>query len=448
MIYTLMHKNIKVIDLDIKSDGYISKTLTIYNKNHLPYGIESKLETEGKRAFINWLSNRSIPTTRDSVNNLTLLPNENISSIVLKSRAISLSDQYWLKERDENIKWEDINFFENDFSYELGDLLIGKSSKNKISFVSPDASSNGDLLKRWMIINGSRVLLKSGTKPYNYEVFGEIISSILMTILNISHADYFFLSDDERIYSCSRDFVDFNHDFVSMYQIYESKKKNSNTSNYDFIMELLKDLNIPGYKEEMNKMLFIDYLVGNSDRHLNNFGVLRNAKTLEFETMAPIFDTGSSLGFDMTDRELMNAKDINWKPFKTKSINNQLDLIDDYSWLNVKQLDEVHSIVSNICDSLNDYISESRKEAILSFIDRRILSIKERLDISDDVSLSKLDIKIIDYIKQNKIIEKIDDISNKFNKSHITIQRSLSKLIRLKYIERIGSNKTGYYKTR
>ena len=38
-----------------------------------------------------------------------------------------------------------------------------------------------------------------------------------------------------------------------------------------------------------------DFLLSNVDRHLNNFGVLRDTSTLEFVGMAPIFDSGNSM---------------------------------------------------------------------------------------------------------------------------------------------------------
>lgn len=38
-----------------------------------------------------------------------------------------------------------------------------------------------------------------------------------------------------------------------------------------------------------------DFLLTNEDRHLNNFGILRNPETLKFLSMAPIFDTGNSM---------------------------------------------------------------------------------------------------------------------------------------------------------
>ena len=41
--------------------------------------------------------------------------------------------------------------------------------------------------------------------------------------------------------------------------------------------------------------ILADFVLTNTDRHLNNFGVLRNANTLKFIGMAPIFDSGNSM---------------------------------------------------------------------------------------------------------------------------------------------------------
>ena len=45
-------------------------------------------------------------------------------------------------------------------------------------------------------------------------------------------------------------------------------------------------------------MILTDFIISNTDRHLNNFGILRDGDTLEFVSMAPIFDSGNSMFFD------------------------------------------------------------------------------------------------------------------------------------------------------
>lgn len=54
-----------------------------------------------------------------------------------------------------------------------------------------------------------------------------------------------------------------------------------------------------------------DFIISNVDRHLNNIGIFRNADSLCFERMAPIFDSGKSLFVSEavpTDKELLKIK--------------------------------------------------------------------------------------------------------------------------------------------
>lgn len=44
--------------------------------------------------------------------------------------------------------------------------------------------------------------------------------------------------------------------------------------------------------------ILTDFVMTNTDRHLNNFGVLRDSRTLKFVQMAPIFDSGNSMFWD------------------------------------------------------------------------------------------------------------------------------------------------------
>ena len=44
-----------------------------------------------------------------------------------KAYCLSLSDQYWVKSVDENILWEDINFFEHEFSEDIGKIFFDRN---------------------------------------------------------------------------------------------------------------------------------------------------------------------------------------------------------------------------------------------------------------------------------------------------------------------------------
>ena len=58
-----------------------------------------------------------------------------------------------------------------------------------VSLSSPNSTLGGDLLKKWKIVNGERVLLKSGVGFVNQEPYNEVIATELFSRL-LSEDDY------------------------------------------------------------------------------------------------------------------------------------------------------------------------------------------------------------------------------------------------------------------
>lgn len=76
-----------------------------------------------------------------------------------RAYGLSLSDHYWIKPVGENLKWDDINFFDNSFSDDVGNALFGvhPECEGDIDYISPCSASDGWLKKKWKIINGERI---------------------------------------------------------------------------------------------------------------------------------------------------------------------------------------------------------------------------------------------------------------------------------------------------
>ena len=49
-------------------------------------------------------------------------------------------------------------------------------------------------------------------------------------------------------------------------------------------------------KEYVDSMIAADHILGNDDRHLGNFGFIRDVETAGITGFAPLFDSGSSYG--------------------------------------------------------------------------------------------------------------------------------------------------------
>lgn len=68
------------------------------------------------------------------------------------------------------------------------------------------------------------------------------------------------------------------------------------------------------------------------------------------------------------------------------------------------------------------------------------------INVSLNVFLNLTDTEklVLEILKTNKSINK-PQIANAINKTEMTVQRAIKKLINEKMIKRVGSNKTGYW---
>lgn len=115
-------------------------------------------------------------------------------------------------------------------------------------------------------------------------------------------------------------------------------------------------------------MIVCDYIIGNYDRHYRNFGAIRNVETLQWIRIAPIFDSGSSLWSNSANIDI--GKDYNAKPFK-KLAEQQLNLVEDLSWLDVSKLDGFVQELKDIL-SLNPKMDNDRIHRIAYAVEKRI----------------------------------------------------------------------------
>ena len=187
--YTLMHKNIAVVDIELMNDtAAITQITTVYNLSHLPVGVCVNNGKVDRNSLNIWFKERSIPAYRDGLCS-ALEPLGRLSSdwLIEKCYGLSLSDQYWINPVDNPLKWSEVNFFEHHFSEDVGNLLFNEFNESSIDLMSPDNTTDGWLKKRWRIIDGKRCLVKAGSGAYHQEAYNEVIASIIMEKLNIAH---------------------------------------------------------------------------------------------------------------------------------------------------------------------------------------------------------------------------------------------------------------------
>ena len=374
MKYTLMHKNIAVAELDLDdATGSIRRIDEVCSEAHLPVGVTVKKGIADRAALNEWWIDRSIPASRSGIRKaLETLNLANTKMLLTKCLGLSLSDQYWIRPQNSEVTWEQVNFFDNSFSEDIGDVLLGKAQKaDGFDFHSPDNTSDGCLKKRWKIIDGKRCLVKAGSNPFMQQPFNEAVATLIAERLGIPHVPYKVIWDDETPYSVCEDFITADTELVSAWRVMQTAKKDNSTSVYRHYMNCCEALGIEGVAHAVDQMIVLDYIIANEDRHQNNFGVVRNADTLEWIGAAPIFDSGSSLGYDKLASQIQSGKNVECKPFK-KSHDEQLKLVTSFAWIDFSKLAGIDEDIRRIFDEAGEYMEDSRKAAIAGAVMKRI----------------------------------------------------------------------------
>ncbi len=377
---TLMHKNVPVAELELdRESGFIQKTGAVISPEHLPVGVAIKRGIADRAALNEWWTDRSIPASRSGVREaMETLQIRDTKTLLLRCWGLSLSDQYWICPVDSDLTWEIVNFFQNAFSDDIGDVLFGADKKpDALDFSSPDNTSDGNLKKRWKIVDGKRCLVKGGSNPYRQQPLNEVIATKVANRLGIPCVPYSVIWEKGAPYSICEDFVDESTELIPAWRIIQTKKKANNTSTYKHFVNCALSLGIPGVTGFLDRMIVLDYIIANEDRHLNNFGALRNADTLEWLGMSPIYDSGSSLGYDRSIPLMRNDNETVCKPFK-KRHSEQLNLVSSFDWIDFDALSDIRELIISVLSDkrAEDYLDANRIRVIADLAEKRVKDIE------------------------------------------------------------------------
>ena len=203
-----------------------------------------------------------------------------------------------------------------------------------------------------------------------------------MKRLQIPHIAYDLLfesaSEGEKAYSVCENFVTANTELVPAWRVVQTMKRLNNDSELTHLLRCCEGLGMEmtGIISAIDKMLTLDYIIANEDRHYNNFGFLRNAETLEWISFAPVYDSGTSLWYN-TQRV---GSAVESKPFR-KNHDEQLKLVQNLSWFDYDALKGVDAD----CDEIfarSSTIALERAKAIGNAVVRRAGLVEQmRIDL-------------------------------------------------------------------
>lgn len=380
--YFLMHKDISVAKLYLDEDDINAKPHEIYinrsNIEHLPFGARMN-----NMKFIEWWQDRSIPKTRQGAKcALERLGYKSVTNAMIDNLALSLNDCYWIKPVESDLVWGDVSLFINEFEDKFGELTFNKDSncfdmRNKTKFKF--AVSQGEVQKKWCIDNDNRRYMIKGNYGNSYQQsINEVFASQLHKQQGFDNfTEYYFtkitLENDKIGLGCkSYNFCNEQVESISAWEILQTTKIKQNISLYHPFKEICLKL---GMREDdfdyfMDYEIMTDYLLTNTDRHMNNISILRNPDTLQIIGFAPIYDSGNSMLYNVPTNQLEYVK-----------LGN----------------DKVHSFITSKENRLLQYVK-----------DRNVLDIT-KLNLNFDIYEKDVDITRRKYIEQN-FYKKIDSI--------------------------------------
>lgn len=306
--FVLKNKDIDILKFRIYDSQYGDYELSIiekYNINKHIYPVS--LEENNPDALLEWIQERNIPKNRTFVNEILGslgLQRNDLIGILTVGKGLSLNDPYWIVEPEFNGKYKDYNLYENDFNKSVALIAYtGHGHTNSIGTVA-ELTTNGSLRKAWRRIGDDVVLYKGNIQDNLYtnhgkESYAEFYAYQVAKQMGLNAIPYDLDMWQGELASTCKLFTDINTSFVPASRFLKGKK------TVKAIVDFYKNLGDDFYQDFCSMMVF-DALICNTDRHLNNFGVLVDNDTNEIKCMSPLFDHGYCM-FDEPREYIYNS---------------------------------------------------------------------------------------------------------------------------------------------
>ena len=235
------------------------------------------------RDIESWLASRAIDSHRTNsrlLKKVLRLRTSDDAETALAVNAATITDRYWFKPEGAELCWKDVRFKENFF-----DKLALRGDPDSFSRKpsrTPELTNTGSFEKCWRLIDGAWWMYKSGNQM---EYFSELFICRLGEKLGLDMAHYEM--DGNYIRS-----MDFTHGAQVNFEPVSSLMGDNEDYNDCFTAILAIS---PELAEQYLRVVWLDTICFNMDRHTENFGFLRDLETGEIVKVAPNYDNNIAL---------------------------------------------------------------------------------------------------------------------------------------------------------
>ncbi len=216
---------------------------------------------------------------------------ETTEGFIRVTHAASINDSFWVKKEEEDVTWSDISFYRNDFDEVISKLAFEGLGLYgvQMSTTSPELTTDGSFRKCWKKEDGKIYLYKrgiSGAFNAGLEPYCEALASEIIHKADPTSVQYSVLRFHGEIATKCKSFTNEDVGFVSL------RKMADRSITLDELSVFFDRL---GCQEQFRRMLVLDAITFNVDRHLGNMGVLIDNDTQKPIGIAPNFDFNLSM---------------------------------------------------------------------------------------------------------------------------------------------------------
>lgn len=245
--------------------------------------------------FQHWCASRVLSLDRkyakellNSIGVMQAITDRDRANIALSYHCVSLTDVYWIRKEGEAVTFSELNLYDNPLNEALVELsLKGRQMTVTNQELAPDLSTKGCFPKAWIRTPQGFKLLKDGDRD---AVRRELLASQICQCFDIPQVIYQKGYYDGEAVTESAIITSKQYSMVSKmaFDIY--------AANHDLdTVEVCQQLDPITYYG----MNILDYLVGNTDRHPENWGFLIDNKTNQYISLYPVMDFNQSfLAYD------------------------------------------------------------------------------------------------------------------------------------------------------
>lgn len=332
IVYQIMHKDRLTAEVSSLGEAYI------HDEQFMPYDLYLSDENDdfdvrinNITVFYHWCASRVLSLDRkfakDIFNSLGVaqaVTDRDRAMISLSYHCVSLTDVYWVKNADETILFSDINLYDHTLNDAVVELTLkGRQLTVTNTELAPDLSTHGLFPKAWIRTEDGFRLLKDGGEDV---VEKEILASTICQCFDIPQVKY------RKHY--------YQNQLVSESDIITTKDR-SMVSKLSFeIYALNHDLDTIQICKELDPVTFygmniLDYLIGNTDRHPENWGFLIANDTNQWISLYPVMD------FNQSFLSYNTLEGASCQPLFPASVSQKEAAIDAVKHIGLRQIREV-----------------------------------------------------------------------------------------------------------